>query len=132
MKMSQSDCIFCNLPGIEVIAENKLARAFYDKFPVNIGHVLIVPKRHIETIFDATLEELQAINQLLFEVKEILDLKYKPDGYNVGVNAGWAAGQTIFHLHYHVIPRYIGDVEDPRGGIRKIKKSVVPYLAEGE
>lgn len=125
-------CLFCALPETEIIAENELARAFYDKFPVNEGHALIVPKRHVATLFDATLEELAAINHLLFEVKAKLDQKFQPDGYNVGVNVGLAAGQTVFHLHYHVIPRYVGDVEDPRGGIRRIKKSLVPYAAEGE
>lgn len=93
---------------------------------------MIVPKRHVETLFDATQDELAAINHLLFEVKAKLDQKFQPDGYNVGVNVGLAAGQTVFHLHYHVIPRYVGDVEDPRGGIRRIKKSLVPYAAEGE
>ena len=127
-----SSCIFCNVSLLDVIVGNKLAIAIYDKFPVNEGHVLIVPKRHVETFFDATMEELHAINLLIFEVKEILDVKYNPDGYNIGVNVGYPAGQTIFHLHYHVIPRYSGDVSDPRGGIRKIKKSLVPYLAEEE
>lgn len=126
------ECVFCNKPATDIIAENDLARAFYDEYPVNEGHVLIVPKRHVETLFDASLEELNAINQLLFIVKDILDKRFQPDGYNVGVNVDRAAGQTIFHLHCHVIPRYNGDVDDPRGGIRRIKKSVVPYLAEGE
>ena len=127
-----SSCIFCDVSLLDVIVGNKLAIALYDKFPVNKGHVLIVPKRHVETFFDATMEELHAINLLIFEVKEILDVKYNPDGYNIGVNVGYPAGQTIFHLHYHVIPRYSGDVSDPRGGIRKIKKSLVLYLAEEE
>lgn len=125
-------CIFCKQPETEIIAENELARAFYDKFPVNLGHVLIVPKRHMETLFDATSEELKAINELIFTVKDLLEAKFSPDGYNIGVNVGYAAGQTIFHLHYHVIPRYYGDVEDPRGGIRRIKKSIVPYPMDGE
>ena len=127
-----TDCIFCREPETEVIAENGVARAFFDKYPVNAGHVLIVPKRHVETLFGADDSELKAVYELLFEVKEILDYRFNPDGYNVGVNVGAAAGQTIFHLHCHVIPRYKGDVEDPTGGIRKIKKSVVPYSAEGE
>lgn len=122
------DCIFCNKLEEEIIASNELARAFYDSYPVNEGHVLIVPRRHVETLFEATAEEVQAINLLIFEVKDILDRRLKPDGYNIGVNVDKAAGQTVFHMHYHVIPRYLGDVEDPRGGIRKIKKSVVPYL----
>jgi len=120
-------CIFCSKPQTEIITENQLALAFYDKFPVNEGHTLVIPKRHVSFLFEASEEELVAINELLFKVKDILDSKYKPAGYNIGVNVGEAAGQTIFHLHYHIIPRYNGDVENPRGGIRNIKKSLVPY-----
>ncbi len=124
------NCVFCQKPQSEIICENQLAKAFYDQYPVNQGHVLITPKRHVETFFDASPEELSAINDLIFNVKEILDQKYKPAGYNIGVNVNSAGGQTICHLHFHVIPRYSGDVENPRGGIRKIKKSLVPYPAE--
>ena len=120
-------CVFCENNNREIIAENDLAKAFYDHFPVNEGHVLVIPRRHIETFFDALPEELAAISALIFEVKEILQAKYRPDGYNIGVNVGVAAGQTVFHLHFHVIPRYSGDVEDPRGGVRNFKKSLVPY-----
>lgn len=125
-------CVFCAKPDAEIICENELAKAFYDKFPVNEGHVLIVPKRHVSGFFEATPEEILAINELAFQVKTILDAKYSPDGYNIGVNVGASAGQTVFHLHMHIIPRYKGDVPDPRGGIRKIKKSVIPYPKEGE
>ena len=124
-------CVFCRKPQSEIICENQLAKAFYDHYPVNRGHVLVTPKRHVETFFDATAEELSAINNLIFQVKEILENRYKPDGYNIGVNVNHAGGQTIFHLHIHIIPRYSGDVENPRGGIRKIKKNLVPYVAEG-
>ena len=127
-----TDFIFCNKRGEEIIVENELAKAFYDSYPVNEGHVLVVPKRHVETFFEAEMEEIDAISRLVFKVKDVLEKKYSPDGYNVGVNVGRPGGQTIFHLHMHVIPRYEGDVEDPRGGIRKIKKSLVPYLEEGE
>ena len=89
--------------------------------------MLITPKRHVETFFHATPEELAAINDLAFRVKEILDKRYNPDGYNIGANVGLAAGQTIFHLHIHVIPRQVGDIDDPRGGIRNIKKNLVDY-----
>ncbi len=125
-------CIFCNISEREIMAENELAVAFYDKYPVNEGHTLIITKRHVETLFEADLDELAAINRLIFDVKRLLDERYGPDGYNVGVNVGEAAGQTIFHLHYHVIPRYLGDVANPRGGIRRVKKSIIPYWAEGE
>ena len=125
-------CVFCMKPETEILAENDLALAFYDKYPVNVGHVLIIPRRHVESFFEATPEELAAINELLFEVKDKLEARFRPDGYNIGVNVGGAAGQTIFHLHVHIIPRYKGDVLDPRGGVRRIMKSLVPYLAEGE
>jgi len=84
----------------------------------------------VATYFEATFEEIASINQLIFQVKDILDEKYNPQGYNIGINVGEAAGQTIFHLHVHVIPRYEGDVEDPRGGIRNIKESIVPYYGK--
>ena len=109
-----------------------MAIAFFDKFPVNEGHVLIIPKRHIASLFDITEEEGMGIWKLLEEVKEELNKRFHPVGYNVGVNVGAAAGQTVFHLHVHVIPRYQGDVSDPRGGIRNIKKSLVPYTGDGE
>lgn len=124
-------CLFCTLQGTEILAKNEMAQAFFDKFPVNRGHVLIVPKRHLASLFDATMEEIMSIWKLLEEVKEELDKRFHPDGYNVGVNEGAAAGQTIFHMHVHVIPRYHGDVQDPRGGIRKIKTNLVPYAGEG-
>ncbi len=130
MEDKDKNCVFCILNDREITAQNNLAYAFYDQYPVNEGHSLIVPRRHVEQLFDATFEELDAINRLVFEVKDILEEKYRPDGYNVGVNVGLAAGQTIFHLHIHVIPRYIGDAVDPRGGIRKIKKNMVPYPAK--
>lgn len=124
------ECVFCSIRDDDIIAENSLALAFFDRFPVNKGHVLVIPKRHAATYFDATDDEKNAINQLLTEVKAMLDAEFAPDGYNIGVNVGAAAGQTIFHLHVHLIPRYVGDVPDPRGGVRKIKKSLVPYAEE--
>lgn len=125
--MNSHECIFCRQPETEVLCENELALAFFDKFPVNQGHVLVIPKRHAVTYFDATTEELTAINELVFQVKDIMDEKYNPDGYNIGVNVNHAGGQTVFHLHVHVIPRYVGDVEDPRGGVRNLKSSLVKY-----
>jgi len=122
-----TECIFCTLPKTDILVENELALAFFDKFPVNEGHVLIIPKRHVASLFDATREEIMDIWALLGNVKEMLDKRFHPDGYNVGINVGAAAGQTVFHMHVHVIPRYQGDVPDPRGGVRKIKKCLVPY-----
>ncbi|MGM0688061.1 MAG: HIT family protein [Bacillota bacterium] len=115
-----TDCVFCNRESLEIVAENKLALAFYDACPVSKGHILVIPKRHVENYFDASPEEHNAISQLIFRVRQYLDKKYSPHAYNIGANVGRDAGQTVFHFHVHVIPRYRGDVEDPRGGIRKI------------
>ena len=121
------NCIFCNYNKSEIIAENRFAFAVLDKFPVNEGHALIIPKRHFESFFDANEEEIKAIYSLMHEVREMLDIQYEPAGYNVGINIGEAAGQTIMHLHVHLIPRYKGDVENTRGGIRKFKYNLVLY-----
>ncbi|KOF57582.1 MULTISPECIES: HIT family protein [Clostridium] len=121
------ECIFCNYDNENYIAENKYAFAILDKYPVNEGHTLIIAKRHFESLFEATPDEAKAIFSLIHEVKEILDVQYSPQGYNIGVNDGYAAGQTIRHLHVHVIPRYKGDVENPRGGIRNLKVSLINY-----
>ena len=122
------NCVFCEyIDKKKYILENSHAIAFYDKYPVNKGHVLIVPKRHYASYFDSTRDEIAAINDLIKETKKFIDKSLKPDGYNIGINIGEAAGQTIFHLHVHIIPRYTGDVENPRGGVRKIKKPLVEY-----
>lgn len=120
-------CIFCEYDKEEYIAENDLCFAIFDKFPVNEGHALIIPKRHFSNYFDATKEEIAAMYDLSHEVKKIIDKKYSPNGYNVGVNVNHEGGQTIVHLHMHIIPRYKGDIEDPRGGIRRIKRQLVFY-----
>lgn len=130
--MKPEGCIFCAKAGADLICENELAKAFYDQYPVNLGHTLIVTKRHLASFFEATPAEITALNELAFQVRTALDAEYRPDGYNIGINVGAAAGQTIFHLHMHIIPRYIGDIPDPRGGIRRIKRSMVPYPGEGE
>lgn len=104
-----NDCVFCTLQGAEILVEDELARAFFDKYPVSEGHILIVPKRHAATIFDATQEEIASVGKLLKKVKEHLEERFHPDGYNIGANVGEVAGQSIFHWHVHVIPRYKGD-----------------------
>lgn len=120
-------CIFCNYDNSKYIAENNLAFAILDTYPVNKGHTLIIPKRHFASFFEATENEIKALYSLMHEVKEMLDIQYSPTGYNVGINIGKDAGQTIMHFHIHFIPRYEGDVENPRGGIRKLKRPVVKY-----
>ena len=99
----------------------------FDNYPVNKGHMLIIPKRHYSDFFETSPEELEQIFNLLHQAKEKLDKLYSPDGYNIGINNGKAAGQTIMHLHIHLIPRYDGDTDDPRGGVRHIIEELVPY-----
>ena len=123
------DCVFCDIikNKKEIIAENDLAVAFYDSFPVSDGHALVIPKRHCETYFNLSEEEISAMLSLSKEVKKIIEDKYHPTGYNIGFNVGLDGGQTVFHCHMHVIPRYHGDVENPRGGIRKVAKMKTKY-----
>lgn len=118
-------CIFC--VKTEYLAENEYAYAVYDKYPVNPGHVLIIPKRHMAEYFDLTAEEEAAIWSLLGEIKVMVEAAYKPDGWNIGINNGKAAGQTVFHLHVHLIPRYDGDVDAPEGGVRGVIPSRQKY-----
>ena len=113
-----SECPFCDVAGLQVIAESGAGVAFRDRYPVSSGHTLIIPRRHVATIFDLDLQEELDLWQLVREVKRDLDVSHAPTGYNVGHNAGPAAGQTVGHAHVHVIPRFDGDVPDPRGGIR--------------
>lgn len=111
-------CPFC--APIEIILSNDLAFAIYDKSPVNEGHMLIIPRRHMEDFWASTSQERKALNDLIGDCKKHLDKIFEPDGYNIGINCGAAAGQTVFHLHIHLIPRYIGDIENPRGGVRGV------------
>lgn len=97
---------------------NDLAFAIYDRFPASAGHMLIIPKRHVSSYFETIPEERLAVFALVDDCRRMLQAKYNPDGYNIGINDGEAAGQTVWHCHVHIIPRYLGDVDDPRGGIR--------------
>ena len=116
--MDALTCPFCNPPEDEIVLANDLCYARYDRYPVSPGHLLLIPYRHIPTLFDATDDEQAALLALVREAKALLDERFRPDGYNVGVNVGKTAGQTVMHLHVHLIPRYAGDVADPRGGVR--------------
>ena len=118
--MTSSESPFISVPSSEWVAHNELAFAIRDRYPVSKGHTLVIPKRHVATWFDATEDERKAIFALVDAVKRALDLELAPHGYNVGFNAGEAAGQTVMHLHVHVIPRFRGDMDDPRGGIRGV------------
>ena len=112
-------CPFCNVER-EIILETEMSFAIYDGFPVNEGHALVIPKRHTANYFDLSLEEQKDCIELLNRVKGIVQEKYNPDGFNVGININEAAGQTVAHVHIHLIPRYEGDVEEPRGGVRGV------------
>ena len=114
-------CPFCLVEqGREIIASTSLSLAFFDGFPVSPGHALIIPRRHVASFFDLTEEERRDLLSLLDRVKDIVEERYHPDGYNIGVNVGAAAGQSVFHVHMHLIPRYIGDVQNPKGGVRGV------------
>ncbi len=119
---------FLDAPLERWVASNDLAFALRDGFPVSPGHTLVVPRRLVATWFEATRAEQLAILELVDAVKAQLDAALRPDGYNVGFNAGLAAGQTVMHLHVHVIPRYVGDMPDPRGGVRHVIPGKGNYL----
>lgn len=124
------ECRFCQIrfDGVSrVLLETKHFFTFFDQFPVNSGHMLIISKRHRENIFELMREEWEDLWLALQNAKCYLGIKYHPDGYNLGANCGEHAGQTIFHFHLHVIPRYKGDVENPRGGVRNLKPPLVKY-----
>jgi len=134
--MSVSDharCRFCKLDPASVVLSNDHAVAVLDGFPVTPGHSLIVTRRHIASLFEATREEQGAILDLLAELRELLLCgtpaggSTPPDGFNIGINDGREAGQTVMHLHVHLIPRYAGDTEDPRGGVRWVMPVKAPY-----
>ncbi|MFC1671487.1 HIT family protein [Spirochaetota bacterium] len=113
-------CPFCSSSDDEVVLKNELAYAKYDEYPVNKGHILIIPFRHYSNYFGSTIDERNSLFDLVEECKQLCDKEYKPDGYNVGVNINESAGQTIFHVHIHLIPRYTGDMKEPRGGVRGV------------
>ena len=115
-------CLFCDKINNHnnFLYENQSVTAFFDEYPVSTGHVLIVTKRHIETYFEASLSEKRDIDLAIMKLKSHLDDLFHPDGYNIGINNGSASGQTIMHLHVHLIPRYKGDTSNPRGGVRGV------------
>ncbi|MFC2090807.1 HIT domain-containing protein [Bacteroidota bacterium] len=114
------NCLFCDIDRKRIILENNLAYAMLDKYPVSEGHMLIIPKRHIPDYFDLKQAEINAIQHLLIECKELLQKDLEISSYNVGVNSGSDAGQTIMHSHIHLIPRREGDVDNPVGGVRNV------------
>lgn len=111
-------CPFCDDGG--AILTNGLAYVRHDKYPASPGHLLIIPRRHVADFFATTVEERAAMLALADEARRWIEARYEPDGYNLGINVGEAAGQTIFHVHMHLIPRYRGDAPQPRGGVRAV------------
>ncbi|CAN4276825.1 Hit Diadenosine tetraphosphate (Ap4A) hydrolase and other HIT family hydrolases [Methylophilaceae bacterium] len=119
--MENNSCIFCSLEKNRVIKSNELALAFRDNFPVTRMHTLIAPKRHAKDYFELTQVEVVACNNLINQLRlELMEEDSSIEGFNIGMNVGEVAGQTIFHCHIHLIPRRKGDVENPRGGVRHI------------
>lgn len=107
--------------------QHELAYSARDSYPTSPGHTLVIPRRHVASFFDLTAEEVAACMQLIREEKKLLDAELHPDGYNIGVNVGPAAGQSILHVHIHLIPRYTGDVENPQGGVRHVLPKKAHY-----
>lgn len=128
MENENNNCPFCD--GFEeerIIYQDSSWVAVYDKYPVSNGHVLLIPKRHVKTYFELNYVELASVGINIGIIKLMLDKKFKPDGYNIGINCGEAAGQTVPHCHIHIIPRYNGDVENPTGGVRGVIPSKKTY-----
>ena len=120
-------CPFCSIKDDRIVGRLGTAFAIRDGFPVSPGHTLIIPRRHIGSLFGIPGSDLLDLLQLLAQTKAALDREFQPDGYNIGVNDGAAAGQTVPHLHLHLIPRYRGDQPDPRGGVRWIFPDKADY-----
>lgn len=115
------NCKFCEIYSEKKFDfENELSFAFWDANPVSKGHIIFMTKRHVENFFKTTEEEKRDLFELIDKAKNIIDNKYKPTGYNIGINCGVSAGQTVMHVHVHLIPRYDGDVENPKGGVRGV------------
>jgi len=125
-----SECPFCSIQQDKIIVQDSLSLTVRDTLPVSPGHTLILPKRHIASIFQATKEEVAALWEALQTARNGLLKELSPDGFNIGINDGLASGQTILHLHIHIIPRYKGDMPDPRGGIRWIFPEKAVYWKE--
>lgn len=119
-------CLFCGDPrGVSL--QNELAYSARDSYAVSPGHSVVIPRRHVASFFDLTSDEIAACMALIQQEKQRIDDEFKPDGYNIGVNVGPAAGQSILHVHIHIIPRYKGDVENPQGGVRHVLPQKAHY-----
>ena len=123
-------CPFCNLPTDRILESSTYGLLIRDGFPISPGHTLIIPRRHVGSFFDLFPDERNDLMSLVDQAKKELDRQYSPQGYNLGINDGAAAGQTGPHLHIHLIPRYQGDREDPRGGVRWIIPEKADYWSQ--
>jgi len=125
--MRTETCPFCGIPKDRIIVANDAGTAIDDAFPLTWGHSLVAPKKHVSSIFQLPVHERTELWELVGKVRKLLLDKLKPDGFNIGLNDGSAAGQTLHHAHIHIIPRYDGDVKDPRGGIRWVIPEKATY-----
>ena len=125
-----SPCPFCALPAGRIVHARESAVVIRDGFPVSPGHSLVIPKRHVSSFFEVTDDERNDLLSLLAEARDDLERQFRPAGYNIGINDGAAAGQTVPHLHIHLIPRYAGDRDDPRGGVRWVLPDKAAYWNE--
>ena len=123
----QTSCPFCSLPENRVIQRNAVGVVVRDAYPVSPGHTLLIPSRHAGSFFELTTEERVGLLLLMDSAKQRLNDEFSPAAYNIGINDGLAAGQTIAHMHLHLIPRYQGDVSDPRGGVRWVLPEKAKY-----
>jgi diadenosine tetraphosphate (Ap4A) HIT family hydrolase len=126
----EASCVFCGLPPGRIRAENSYAVLIADGYPVSPGHSLVIPKRHTASFFETTEDERRALLDLLDTARDLALAEHAPSGFNIGINDGAAAGQTVAHLHIHLIPRYPGDQEDPRGGVRRIFPAKADYWTD--
>lgn len=129
---AQSACPFCSLPAGRILGGNAFAVWIRDAFPVSDGHSLVIPRRHVGSFFDIGTDERSAMLDLLEQARARAQRDFRPDGFNIGINDGAAAGQTVPHLHMHLIPRFAGDVADPRGGVRWVIPERADYWSRRE
>ncbi len=128
--MRSADCPFCQAcSGRELTGANAAAVAFPDQYPLSRGHTLIVPRQHVDSVFNLPADEVQSLWSLIAAVRQQLAQTLAPAGFNIGINDGAAAGQTVAHAHIHIIPRYVEDVPDPRGGVRWVIPAKAAYWA---
>ena len=128
--MNTDACAFCTLPTARIRLSNDLGVAIRDAYPISPGHTLVMPRRHVGSFFILTRDERDCLLELLDRAKADLDAELKPAAYNIGVNDGEAAGQTVPHVHIHLIPRFAGDRLDPRGGVRWINPEKADYWSK--